>query len=72
MKLKLIGMRAVPDRYIVFAFHQYYPGGGLGDIQGSAETIEGALEIARKEFLECDYWEIMDRISGKMWTVEAE
>lgn len=32
-------------RFIAFAYDQYYPGGGMGDFIGSADTLEEALAL---------------------------
>lgn len=31
-------------RYFVFAYHQYYPNGGLDDLKASGETLEDVQE----------------------------
>jgi hypothetical protein len=44
-------------KYIVFAYEQYYPSGGMGDIVGSFDTIEEARERGSDN----DYCDIVDR-----------
>ena len=34
-------------KYLVFTFPTYYPGGGMIDYAGDADTIEDAIEIVR-------------------------
>lgn len=46
-------------RFITFAMDRYYPGGGLDDIQGSADTVEEARAIGRDS--RCEDWYVVDR-----------
>jgi putative aminopeptidase FrvX len=46
-------------RFAVFAYDSYYPGGGIGDMQGCAPTIEAARELAKKH-MDYDYVVIVD------------
>lgn len=46
-------------KYILFQYHQYYPGGGLGDITDSFDTLEEARTKAVEKYY--DYNEIVDR-----------
>lgn len=34
-------------RYLIFAFHTYYPAGGWNDYAGVAESIDAAKQIIR-------------------------
>jgi len=56
-----------PKRFVVFGFDDHYPGGGWGDMRGSADTVDGAWEIARKSHAErfADNWEIIDLETGE-------
>lgn len=36
-------------KYILFQFETCYPGGGLGDISESFDTLEEAIEFAKRE-----------------------
>ncbi len=55
-------------KYIVFAYDDYYPQGGLNDIHGSFETLEEAVEASSKidsrhgivEIVDRDTWEIIE------------
>lgn len=49
-------------RYLLFEYYQYYPGGGIGDMTNSFETIEEAVEAAKNS--KYDYQDIYDRIEG--------
>jgi hypothetical protein len=51
-------------RYLLFAYDRYYPGGGLGDLVDSYNTIEEAVVAAKGD--KSDYKEIYDRIEGVM------
>lgn len=46
-------------KYILFQFDSYSPAGGLGDIVGSFNLVEEAIEYARKNMDDCN--EIIDR-----------
>jgi len=46
-------------KYIVFQFHQFYPGGGIGDITGSFDEIDEAKKFINSD--PHDYNEIVDR-----------
>ena len=55
-------------KWIVFAFSQYYPSGGLGDIVGSFDELDDAYKCMREtnndyaEIVDRDTWEIYDSI----------
>lgn len=51
--------------FIVFAFHNYYPQGGLEDIRSSYETFEEA-----KHFIETSYT-IDKRVGAKHWGYDS-
>lgn len=52
-------------KYIVFAWDDHYPAGGLGDMRSSHETLEEARAVARRlealhgnsEIIDRDTWE---------------
>ena len=48
-------------RFMVFAYSQYYPTGGLGDVVGSFDTLAAAHEC-REETMGNDYVTIWDRL----------
>ena len=57
---------AFPKKYIVFAWNDYYPAGGLGDIKESFETLEEAerfvqygLNYDHASIVNRDTWEEM-------------
>lgn len=46
-------------KYILFQYDQYYPCGGLEDIQGSYDTLDEATKLAKE--IESDFNEVVDR-----------
>ena len=46
-------------KFIVFQFYSCYPSGGIGDITGSFDDIDEAIEFIKKNPL--DYEEVVDR-----------
>ncbi len=50
-------------KYIVFAYCDYYPCGGLGDMQGSFDTIKEARESVKGSYY--DNIDIIDRDTWK-------
>lgn len=58
--------------YLLFSFHQYYPGGGMGDCEGIYSTINDAKAAwERKEDRGSpDYVEIV-KIEGLEWDVAS-
>jgi hypothetical protein len=46
-------------KFILFLYDQYYPGGGLSDIDDSFDTLEEAKAAALKRYR--DFREIVDR-----------
>jgi len=54
-----------PDkRYLLFAYDTYYPGGGLSDLKASFDTIDEAVEKARRNYYNRDFYSLYDRIDG--------
>lgn len=51
-------------RFYVFAFCQYYPAGGLGDIAGTANTLAEAHSILLDAARHNDAVTIYDRMTG--------
>lgn len=49
-------------RYLLFEYDQYYPGGGIGDMTNSFDTLDEAIDAADES--EYDYQEVYDRIEG--------
>lgn len=50
------------NRYLVFMYDQYYPGGGMSDLKDSFMTINQVVEFCEKETYET--LEVYDRIEG--------
>lgn len=50
------------ERYLLFAFDQYYPRGGWDDFRGSFKTLEEAMEA----------WDDMTRDWGQIVDIETE
>lgn len=50
-------------RFLRFSFHDYYPAGGLSDLECHFSTLEEAMA------LECgrDHAEILDSWTGRVW-----
>lgn len=52
-------------KYVLFQYYDYYPGGGLGDVTGSFDSLEEAKEAAEKklqdtnEIVDRDTWEVV-------------
>lgn len=52
-------------RYALFAFEQYYPGGGWEDFKGSFDTLDEAREaMTRPEIRDKDFVQIVDLYDG--------
>ncbi len=47
-------------RYLLFAFNEYYPGGGWNDFQGSFGTLEEVRAALPKASAEYDDVQIVD------------
>ena len=48
-----------PEKYIIFAWDDYYPAGALGDMKESYPTLEEAVSEASKKTF--DNWCIVNR-----------
>jgi hypothetical protein len=46
-------------RYYVFTYNEYYPGGGLGDVEATFEDVEEAIKFA--ENANDDYVDVFDK-----------
>ena len=57
-------------RFVVFAFDDFYPVGGTGDISASFDTLDEARRYARH--LRYDNLEILDRIEGSYGDMELD
>lgn len=57
-------------KYLLFAYGQYYPAGGMGDLHGTYDTIKEAKEIIEEDSLYIEYWEIVEHKT--MEIVESE
>jgi len=51
---------AMPKRYLVFGYDQYYPGGGWSDFVGASDTPEGAEKLIAEDENHCDFYETID------------
>lgn len=49
-------------QYLLFAFDDYYPGGGWTDFIGSYETLEEAMNAYKD--VRRDYFQVVDLKSG--------
>jgi hypothetical protein len=60
------------NRYLLFAFGQYYPAGGEGDAQVSAESLPAlALEYEKLNYHRHDYHDILD-LEERRWLSAEE
>lgn len=46
-------------KFVRFDWDQYYPGGGLGDVSGSYDTLEEAIAANPSRYM--DYAYVVDR-----------
>ena len=53
-------------RFLLFAVHNYYPGGGWNDFQGSYDTLDEATIAGIVAGQKFDDWEIVDSTIGKV------
>lgn len=59
------------NKYILFQYADYYPGGGMNDVQESFRTIKEAREYARKH--KSDNNEVVNRNTWKIvWDDEMD
>jgi hypothetical protein len=49
-------------RYYVFTYNQYYPGGGLEDVEATFDDVEEAIKFA--ENADDDYVDVFDKQLG--------
>lgn len=54
------------NRYLLFAYQEYYPQGGWSDFQGSYQSLSHAIPYAEDllEGLDDGSWEVVDKLSG--------
>jgi hypothetical protein len=58
------------ERYLLFAYDDYYPNGGWNDFQGSFDSVQDALDSALET--DCERYEVVHKatqvivIEGKM------
>ena len=50
-------------RFLVFFYYQYYPDGGLGDLDNTFDTIKEAVEYIERE--NKDFYDLYDRVEGQ-------
>lgn len=60
----------INNRFWVFTYDTYYPGGGMCDFVDSFPNFNDALEFARSE--KPDHFEILDLQTGELKTWESE
>jgi hypothetical protein len=53
-------------RFLLFAVHNYYPGGGWNDFQGSYDTLDEATIAGIVAGQKFDDWEIVDSTIEKV------
>ena len=74
-------MNIMDKRYLVFGFDEYYPCGGLGDLEGSFDTIEDAIAFIKKGkplkrlhgeiiYYRSEYYQLYDRRNGVLIDIE--
>lgn len=51
--------------YMVFAYDQYYPSGGLSDCEASFDDLEAAKTYAEQNKSKWRYVKIFDRFAGE-------
>lgn len=60
-------------RYLVFAFEDYYPGGGLVDCEASFDTEQECADyILGTNNFSSFHWQVYDRIEGVEIDVKIE
>lgn len=57
------------DRFFLFAYDTYYPGGGLSDYVGSYAAVEEARDAYAER--SNDYGEIVQVVDGNLVEVES-
>lgn len=62
-------------RFLVFGFDNYYPSGGIGDLQGEFDTLEEAIALTevknryRPETYEWENYELVDTQENTVTTM---
>ncbi|ABR10598.1 BcepNY3gp63 [Burkholderia phage BcepNY3] len=58
-------------RFIVFAYDEYYPGGGWNDFVTTVDEFDAADQEARRQLASeagtKDYAHIVDTVTGRVW-----
>lgn len=52
-----------PKRHLIFAHDSYYPAGGWGDLEGSTDDLDQAIEYCKSSRF--DITEIIDLTTGE-------
>jgi hypothetical protein len=52
-------------KYLVFAYDQYYPGGGWSDLKDRFATLEEAQNYIKTSKEHFDFWEIINAETGE-------
>jgi len=55
-------------RFLVFAYEQHYPVGGMGDLQGEFDTLEQAEAEAKAIKHDWDETEVFDTQTGEVFS----
>jgi len=50
-------------RFLVFFYYQYYPDGGLDDLDNTFDTIKETIEHIENE--KKDFYDLYDRVEGQ-------
>lgn len=62
-------------RFLVFGFDNYYPSGGIGDLQGEFDTLEEAVALTeakskyRPSAFQWENYELVDTQEGTVTTL---
>lgn len=59
-------MKEEIKKFIIFAYNDYYPNGGLDDMKDSFDTLKEAIAEAKKEYKSMDFIEIVDKDTWKI------
>lgn len=60
------------DRYVLFAWSQYYPRGGFNDLYNDFESEEFAREVWEDiKGTSNEYGQIVDTLTGNRWDLYA-
>ena len=59
----------LPTRYLVFAYSEYYPAGGLGDLKYATNDLTDAIRKAKELVEDYDWVDILDARNMRAITV---